>query len=127
MNHIDVTRPGRTRLTPTGSGPQATHQRIVATVRWLLNHTDVTQRELADLLDVDVSVINRSLIMKSSGGPRERRRDWRAHEVFRLAMFFDLPVETFYGTNVEEVWEQRMTAAREAHNVRLQSLDEGDD
>lgn len=136
MNHIDVTRPGRTRLKANGSADQdipladsdsVAHERIVATVRWLLANTEVSQRELAELLECDVSVVSRSLITKDTNGPRQRRRDWRAHEVFRLALFFDLPVETFYGTNVEQVWEKRMVAARKAHGTLLQSLGDGDD
>lgn len=133
MNDIDVTSARRTEHDSTPSeadrnvtlaeSNQVAHERIVATVRWLLDHTTVSQRELADLLECDVSSVNRALLV-ADRGPRQRRRGWRAGEVFRLALFFDLPVEVFYGTNVEDVWEQRMNAARAEHRVLLESLGE---
>lgn len=127
MNDIDVTRRGRANEdVALADSDRVAHARIVRTVRWLQEHEHVSQRELAGLLDCDVSSVNRALIIEDTG-PRGRRRDWRAHEVFRLALFFDLPVEVFYGTNVEEVWEERMAAARTEHNALLQSLDEDDD
>jgi hypothetical protein len=110
---------------PLADSNRVAHERIVATVRWLLNNTQVTQRELAGLLECDVSSVNRALLV-AGNDPRQRRRDWRAHEVYRLALFFDLPVEVFYGTNVEEVWNQRMEAARAEHRALIAGLNLSD-
>jgi hypothetical protein len=136
MNDINVTRVSRTARGVTSGAAdhdvaladsnQVAHERIVRTVRWLLENTEVSQRDLAELLECDVSSVNRALLVVDRG-PRQRRRDWRAREVFRLSLFFDLPVEVFYGTNVEEVWAQRMEAARAEHRALLESLGENDE
>lgn len=103
------------------SGDEA-HRRIVATVRFLLDHGGTTQSELAELLDCDPSSINRALLLTDTGA-RSRRREWRASEVYTMAVYFDLPVEVFYGTNIEEAWEQQMAAARLEHARLLRLLD----
>lgn len=128
MNNIDVTR-GEHAAPRDGSSDdervslansdQVAHQRIVDAVRWLMTHANVTQRQLADLLECDVSGVNRALLVHD----HPRRRDWRAREVWRLALFFDVPVETFYGTDVERIWQERMQAARDEHRRLLKSLD----
>lgn len=129
MNNIDVTRNGQEGAgagdeVPLEESAQVAHDRIVSTIRWLLAHTDVTQQDLARLLEFQESTMSRCLIEHGAPG---RRRDWRAPEVFRLALFFDLPVEVFFGTNVEAEWERRMRAARRDHRALLRALDEEDD
>lgn len=128
MNDIDVTLTGHPASSdgavPLADSSQVAHERIGNTVRWLLVQTKMSQRQLADLLECDVSSVNRALILKDSETGRARRRLWRAHEVYQMALFFDVPVETFYGTNVEQVWKERMTAARSEHEALLRSLNE---
>lgn len=133
MNDIGVTPPPTPGAGTSGvddevsleDSDQVAHERITTTLRWLLDHTSATQRELADLLGVDKSSVNRALLVEDKG-PRQRKRDWRAREVFRLALYFDLPVEVFYGTNVEQVWQERMSAARAQHAALLKSLNDED-
>lgn len=134
MNDTNVTRKGRSPEAAVTDGEvsladsnEVAHERIVTTVRWLLEHTTVSQRELAEVLECDVSSVNRALMVKEPDGARRRQRAWRAGEVFRLALFFDLPVEVFYGTNVEAVWEQRLEAQRAEHRALLESLGDGDE
>lgn len=129
MNHTDVTPSDEgaesvdvetTEITLAEGGDIA-HERIVRTVRWILDHSDYTQKELADLLGMDRASINRALLLEDKT-EKQRRREWKATEVFRMALLFDLPVEVFFGTSVEEEWERRMADARKEHRALLRSL-----
>lgn len=61
---------------------------IPRVTRTLLVHQGKPKTELAESLRISPSVLSKKL-----GG----RRDWSAMEIMRMAEFFDVPVEVFFG------------------------------
>ena len=67
------------------------HRRICERVRQLLDQRITSQRELADLLGCDASSVNRALKLDHS-----RRREWRAWEVYAIAVTYGIPIQQFF-------------------------------
>jgi transcriptional regulator with XRE-family HTH domain len=100
---------------------EATRDRISAAIRDLLEHSDMTQTQLAEHLKLDPTVISRSLKV-----PSPRPRDWRASEIAQMAVLFHVPAGFFFGEDVEIEWLERVRRAREiygtTHRTKLASL-----
>jgi hypothetical protein len=73
------------------------HRAICTRVRRLLTG-EVTQRDLADLLECDVSSINRALLL-TDRGERHRQRQWRAWEVYAVSDMYGASLQHFFPRN----------------------------
>lgn len=73
---------------------------ITALVKLLLEVRRTTRKDLAEALDIPPTSLSHAL---SGQGP-PRQRSWKPGEVWRLAKYFQVPVEAFFGD--DEACEQ---------------------
>lgn len=99
---------------PERDDEEATQQSITELVRLLLDVRGPKKVELADALGISPASLSHSL---SDPGPR--RRPWRAHEVLKIARYYEISTDALFGDD-----DAREEVLRELENLALDAIAE---